>query len=160
MLGPQQRICGSISMNLFHVKPSGTYAGNYDGQIIPLFILLALPFSFCYAIRKRRRPTQKPALDIHLDNNLNVTARVGRMSKGTDAPMTAPLRLCSSSSGGRAGSSDMFSSSQQKKGGAGERKSSQVKTAVGDRRGWQRQTVPSCLEGYEREEKKKKRREE
>ena len=108
-------------MNLLHVEPSGTYAGNYDCQIVPLFILLAQSFFFGLAMKGKgvwwHNPTQNPALDIHLDNNLSVTARVGRMSNGTDAPMSAPLRLCNSSVGGRsAGSSDMLGSTPTKEG--------------------------------------------
>lgn len=80
--------------------------------------------------KKRRHPTQKPALDIHLDNNLKVTARVGRMSNGTDPPMTSPLRFCSSSLAGRAtGSSDMFNSTALKR-RAAQVSASQVKSAV------------------------------
>lgn len=66
----------------------------------------------CNAV-KRHHHTQKPALEIYLDNNLNVTARVGKISKGTDAPMTSPLRLWSNSFGDKgAGKSDMFNGAQ------------------------------------------------
>ena len=45
------------------------------------------------------RPTQKPALEIHLDNRRSATATVGRMSNVTDAPITSALRYCTSSLG-------------------------------------------------------------
>ena len=51
-----------------------------------------------------RYRTQKPALDVHLDNKRRATASVGRRSNGTDAPMTWPLRSCDNSAGDKVGS--------------------------------------------------------
>ena len=73
-----------------------TYAGQYDGHIIPLVTWSVNPPPTPEHVYY---PTQKPALDIRLDNKRSVTARVGRMSNGTDAPMTWSLRLSSNSVG-------------------------------------------------------------
>lgn len=38
MLGPQQRICGSVNIDSFSDRVSSvTYAGQYDGKVVPLF---------------------------------------------------------------------------------------------------------------------------
>lgn len=106
MFGPQHRNCGCMSMDSFYISRQIAYAGQDDCHIVPLVIRSVTVSSMSASVS---RLTQKPALDIHLDNNLKVTARVGRISNGTDAPMTSPLRLCSSSPGDRvAGSSDIF----------------------------------------------------
>ena len=73
--------------------------------------------------------TQKPARDVHLDNNRSATARVGRRSKGTDAPMISPLRLCDSSAGDKGtGNVDMFGT----QGVTAQRIVRRFKNAVGD----------------------------
>ncbi|CAD6593928.1 MAG: hypothetical protein ASARMPREDX12_007829 [Alectoria sarmentosa] len=82
---------------------------NYDSQIIPLFTESVLSFTSAKRSERRRHPTQKPAFDMYLDSKRKITATVGRISSGIEAPITCPPRLCSSSLDDRVtGSSDMF----------------------------------------------------
>lgn len=84
--------------------------------------------------------TQKPALDIHLDNKRSVTAAVGRMSNGTAAPMTSFFRLCISSLGARVSvCSDIFGTSRT----AAHASVSQLSGTVDDQRTPWQKVVPS-----------------
>ena len=67
-----------------------TYAGQHNGIIIPLCPWSVIPRPVWAHVRHL---TQKPALEVHLDNNRNATAKVGRISRGTDAPITSPVRV-------------------------------------------------------------------
>lgn len=99
-----------------------TYASQYDSKVIPLIHQSVNPSRKPAQVRHL---TQKPALDIHLDSNRSVTATVGRISNGTDAPMTSPFRVCKSSVGDRvAGGVDIVR--YLKNVSASERKSSQA----------------------------------
>ena len=135
---PAEKLRGCEHEILPRLGLEGTYAGQYDCIIVPL-LAQSITYSPMW-MSLFTCLTQKPALDVHLDNNRSVTATVGRTSNGTDPPMISLLRVCTNSLGVReTGGSDIIGTSRT----TGALKISHFTTSIGDRVTPRHRAVPS-----------------